>query len=84
MLFTVGVAVDDARWVGDAPLGGSQTAFLPALLLLAGAVGLIFGKSRVPTGRAHILAAVFGAAAVLVMAANSVSSGSTCWTACEG
>lgn len=77
MLFTVGIAVDDARWVGVAPLGGSQTAFLPALLLLAGAVGLIFGKSRVPTGRAHILAAVFGAAVVLVMAANSVSSGST-------
>ncbi len=77
MLFTVGVAVDDSRWVGDAPLGGSQTAFLPGLLLLAGAMGLVFGKSHVRTARAHLVAGVFGAGLVLVLSANAISSAST-------
>lgn len=77
MLYTAGVAIDDARWVGGAPLGGSQTAFLPALFLIAGVAGLLFAQSRLSTGRAHLLAAVLGAGALLVTTANSISSGAS-------
>jgi len=73
MLLTVGLAIDDSRWAGNAPGGGSQTGFVPAALLLAGLVGFLFARLRLSTLAAHLLASIVGAAFLLSAAAGSIS-----------
>lgn len=74
MLFIVGVAVDQAAWVGH--LAGSrisQTAFLPVAMVLAGLVGLLLGRSRMGTLRSHVIGAAIGSAFLLYAASGAIA-----------
>ncbi|HMJ80405.1 MAG TPA: transglutaminaseTgpA domain-containing protein [Candidatus Dormibacteraeota bacterium] len=73
MLVATAAAIDDARWAGTIAGGGSETGFLPALVLIAGAWGFVSGKSRLPALVADVLGAVFGTVVVLVAVAGVVS-----------
>jgi transglutaminase-like putative cysteine protease len=73
MLLTVGVAIDDSRWAGNTPGGGSQTSFVPAALLLAGLAGFVLARLRLSTLAAHLVASLVGAGFLLVAAANAIS-----------
>jgi hypothetical protein len=73
MLLTVGLAVDDSRWAGNSPAGGSQTGFVPVALLLAGLIGFVLARSRVSTLSGHVLSSVVGGGFILIAAANSIS-----------
>ena len=61
MLAVVGLAIDDHRWVALNPAGQSATWWLPAAMVAAGAVGFLFGISRVSTAGSHLIAAGIGA-----------------------
>ncbi len=74
MLLTVGVAIDDSRWAGNTPTGGSQTGFVPVALLVAGLAGFVLARLRLSTLAAHLVASLVGAGFVLVGAANSISN----------
>ncbi len=74
MLFVVGLAVDDARWVGAGPSGESRTWFLPLATLLGGAWGLLGAKARLPTLVVHVAGALVGAVVVIYFVAGSVSA----------
>jgi transglutaminase-like putative cysteine protease len=74
MLFAVGLAVDDARWVGLGADGESRTWFLPLVAVLGGAWGLGGAKSRLPTLAVHLIGAVIGSAAVILLVAGAVST----------
>ena len=74
MVLTVGVAIDDARWVGQ--IGTtltSQTGFLPLLGVLSVLVGAALAKSRYGKYTIHTLGAAIGALFLLNAAAASVS-----------
>jgi hypothetical protein len=73
MLLTVGVAIDDSRWAGNTPGGGSQTSFVPAAFLLAGLMGFLLARLRFSTLLAHVVASLVGAGFLLVAAANAIS-----------
>jgi transglutaminase-like putative cysteine protease len=77
MLLTVGLAIDDSRWAGNAPVGGSQTGFVPVALLLGGLSGFVLARTRMSTLSGHLVSASVGAAFLLVAAANSVSANTT-------
>ncbi len=73
MLLALGYAVDDARWAGRVPgTGASETAFLPAVLVLGGAWGLVGAKLRWHTLLVHALGAVLGAALAIYVVAGTV------------
>jgi len=73
MLLTVGLAIDDSRWAGNTPGGGSQTSFIPAALLLAGLTGFVLARLRISTLPAHLVTSLVGAGFLLVAAANAIS-----------
>jgi hypothetical protein len=72
-LGAVGVAVDDARWVGVGSPGASRTWFLPLAVLLGGAWGLVGAKMRLPALVVHLIGAVVGSAVVIFLVAGVVS-----------
>jgi transglutaminase-like putative cysteine protease len=74
MLFVVGWAVDDARWAGFAPSGGSQTGFLPFAITLGAITGFVLAKSRLSVLGAHLVSAVIGAGYLLVTVAGVIST----------
>ncbi|MGI8928760.1 MAG: transglutaminase TgpA family protein [Candidatus Limnocylindrales bacterium] len=74
MLVTVGIAIDDARWVGE--IGGSSTSqsgFLPILGLFSVLVGAALAKSHYSRYAGHLIGAVIGAAFLLNAVATSIS-----------
>jgi transglutaminase-like putative cysteine protease len=78
VLATVGMAIEDSKWVGFTDDGArSQTDFLPLAFVLAGGVGLLLGRSRLSTALSHLIAAVTGAAYILIAASGSVSDAPT-------
>jgi len=66
MLLTVGLAIDDSRWAGNTPGGGSQTSFIPAALLLAGLTGFVLARLRISTLPAHLVTSLVGAGFLLI------------------
>jgi transglutaminase-like putative cysteine protease len=76
MIAVVGLALDDTGWLAG-PAGQSVTWWLPAAMLVAGLIGFLFGVSRVSTAGAHMVAALSGAAVILVGSAVSISSAPT-------
>jgi transglutaminase-like putative cysteine protease len=74
MLWATGVAVDDGRWAGWTATGDSQTAFVPQLMLASGLLGSLLAMTRLPTGWANLAMATLGAAVVLVVAADAIST----------
>ena len=77
MLVVVGVAIDDSAWAGYEASGQSQTAFLPLVLVVAGLLGFLLGRTRLPTLWAHVLAVFVGVAFLLVAVSASISDAST-------
>jgi hypothetical protein len=73
-LGAVGLAVDDARWVGMGSPGVSRTWFLPLVVLLGAAWGLAGAKLRLPALVVHLSGAVIGSAAVIFLVAGVVST----------
>ena len=70
MLLALGLAVDQARWVGTTVAGESRTGFLP-IVLLAGAVwGFIGAKSSLPALAVHAIGAVIGGLLVITLVAD--------------
>jgi Transglutaminase-like superfamily/TgpA N-terminal domain len=73
MLAVVGLALDDAAYVGSSPAGQSQTAWFPEVMVVGGLLGFVFAWSRLSTASSHLLGAGIGAALILVCAAGSIS-----------
>jgi transglutaminase-like putative cysteine protease len=69
MLVIVALAVDDARWAGVAPSGGSETGFLVWILPLAALWGFIGAKLRWSSFLVHSLGGILGATVVLLAVA---------------
>jgi transglutaminase-like putative cysteine protease len=79
MLGTVGIAVDDARWVGIGAGGDSRTWFLPLVVVLGGAWGMAGAKTRLPALAVHLLGALIGAAVVIILVAGTGSLAPDLW-----
>jgi transglutaminase-like putative cysteine protease len=72
MLVIVGVAVDEAGWVGSVPgTRISQTGFLPLTMVIAGLVGLVLARAPIGAVRAHALGATLGALVLLLFASGA-------------
>ncbi len=50
MAWITGVTVDQAGWAGTGPGGGSETAFLPGLMLMGAFLGFVVGWPKLPIG----------------------------------
>ncbi len=72
MVLAVGASVDDSRWAGVTPGGGSETGFLPWVLVLATLWGYASAKVRWPALLAHVVGAALGAAVVIVLVAGTI------------
>ena len=75
MVMTVGVAIDDARWVGQIGTTlASQTGFLPIMGVVAVLVGAVLAKSHYGKYTIHTIGAVIGAIFLLNAVSASVST----------
>ncbi len=73
MLVTIGLAIDNANWAGLSSDGVQQTAFLPMDMVLAGLVGLLLAKTRLPPLLAHFIGACIAGGFLLIATANAIS-----------
>ncbi|MFI5254082.1 MAG: DUF3488 and DUF4129 domain-containing transglutaminase family protein [Candidatus Limnocylindrales bacterium] len=74
MLAAVGVAVDDARWVGLGPSGASRTWFMPLALVFGGIWGIVGAKLHLPTLLIHLIGAFIGALLLIFLVAETMSA----------
>ena len=74
MMATLGIAIDDSRWVGSiGTTSSSQTGFLPICGVLAVLVGVALAKSHLGRYTGHFIGSLVGAAFLLNAIAASVS-----------
>jgi transglutaminase-like putative cysteine protease len=73
MLGIMGAAVDDAHWAGWVPgTGASETGFLPQVLVLGAAWGLVGAKLRWHMLLVHVVGATLGAACAILVVAGTL------------
>lgn len=70
MLLALGIAVDQARWVGTTVAGESRTGFLPFMLIAGGVWGFLGAKSRLSAALVHLIGAVIGVVLVIALVAS--------------
>jgi hypothetical protein len=73
-LLVAGLAIDVPRLAGIGPSGSSQTAWMAFVMVIAGVVGLVLARTRLPAVLAHLLGAIAGVGVLLLSWGSAISS----------